>query len=66
MIKILDYLLLKCNTNTITHIKLETARDMVLHGNYEYSLELLKECLSLKDKFPDEYHKLCSALKNKL
>ena len=66
MIKILDYLLLKCNRNTITHVKLETARDMVMHGNYQYVLELLRECPSLKDKFPDEYQKLCSALKKKL
>lgn len=29
--------------NTMTHIHLEASRDMILHGNYEYALELLKQ-----------------------
>ena len=34
--------------NTMTHIHLEAARDMILHGNYKYALESLRES-QLKD-----------------
>lgn len=33
----------KQKKNTMTHIHLEASRDMILHGNYEYALELLKQ-----------------------
>ena len=40
---ILRELCLHYPKNTMTHIHLEAARDMILHGNYKYALESLRE-----------------------
>ena len=57
--EIINDLLLKCPRNTITHIQLETIRDMILHGNYSYASELLRaESVTLLVQFPTEYHKM--------
>ena len=65
IVVLIDSLLKQCHRNTITHVQLETVREMLLHGNYRYALELLTgEFYSLCARA--EYHELVMTLHQKL
>ena len=64
MIKHIDYLLTKIESNTINHVYLENCRDMIIHGNYKYATEILSNCDTLTNDA--DFCKLLEILNKKI